>query len=227
MSAEHREAWELLPWLVNGRLSELDARRVESHLRSCDQCREEHDGQRRIYKAMAAASTAVERMPVAGLGKLRIRIDESRPNDAVAQGDIEPMLAAPSRRVVVRRFNRAAAAVAAVAVTLVGMLVVQQRAPSARLSEPAAYYTVTTPVLHAPRAAIRAVFTANITLADLQALLDDAHVKIVYGPTEAGVYTLATTGSQSVAAALKRLRGEQAVRFAEDLGESPSEVRSP
>jgi len=82
---------------------------------------------------------------------------------------------------------------------------------------PANYYTVTTPAPQAANAAIRAVFTPTVTLSELQALLDDAHLKIVSGPTEAGVYSLAVAGSPSVDWSLQRLRGHDVVRFAESV----------
>ncbi len=53
------------------------------------------------------------------------------------------------------------------------------------------YYTVTTPIPRAPNEVIRAVFSPHITLVELQAILDEAQLRIVSGPTEAGVYSLA------------------------------------
>jgi hypothetical protein len=82
---------------------------------------------------------------------------------------------------------------------------------------PANYYTVTNPAPQAANTAIRAVFAPTVTLSELQELLDDAHVKIVSGPTEAGVYSLAMSASPSVDWSLQRLRGHEAVRFAESV----------
>ena len=53
-AAEHRDIWELLPWLVNGRLGKADCRRVEAHLRDCSACREECLAQRQIYGVISA-----------------------------------------------------------------------------------------------------------------------------------------------------------------------------
>src|ERR1700681_4920088 len=86
-TAEHREIWELLPWLVNGRLSESDCRRAEAHLRLCSACRDEHAAQRQICQVIAS-DTAVEQMPMAGLNKLRQRIEKTKsagsPSDRAA-----------------------------------------------------------------------------------------------------------------------------------------------
>jgi len=73
-----------------------------------------------------------------------------------------------------------------------------------------------------PHEAIRAVFAPDVTLVQLEAVLDDARLRIVAGPSEAGVYSLAQTGEHgSVAEALTRLRGHTEVRFAESTEIAP------
>ena len=62
------------------------------------------------------------------------------------------------------------------------------------------------------------MFAPQITLAQLQTLLDDSHLKIVAGPSEAGVYSLASTQGRPVGESLNRLRQNPAVRFAEATG---------
>jgi hypothetical protein len=81
--------------------------------------------------------------------------------------------------------------------------------------EAARYFTVTAPAERHPRAVIRAVFSDSTTLADLHRMLADAHLRIVDGPTEAGVYSLAMSGAQSTDWSLQRLRSHDTVRFAE------------
>ena len=53
---------------------------------------------------------------------------------------------------------------------------------------------------------IRAVFSPTITLDQLQAILDEAQLKIVSGPTEAGVYSLASSSDLTVRSSLAALR---------------------
>ncbi|MEA3197038.1 MAG: hypothetical protein QOF32_1090, partial [Gammaproteobacteria bacterium] len=72
-----------------------------------------------------------------------------------------------------------------------------------------------TPRVHAPGEVIRAVFSPTITLVELQAILDEAQLRIVSGPTEAGVYSLAANSSRPVISSLALLRGHTKVRFAE------------
>jgi hypothetical protein len=58
---------------------------------------------------------------------------------------------------------------------------------------------------------------------ELQKILDEAQLKIVSGPSEAGVYSLASSSSLTVRASLGLLREHQTVRFAEaTLPESES-----
>jgi hypothetical protein len=64
---------------------------------------------------------------------------------------------------------------------------------------------------------IRAVFAPTITLVELQAILDEAQLRIISGPTEAGVYSLAANSGQPVSTSLALLRGHPKVRFAESI----------
>ena len=90
-----------------------------------------------------------------------------------------------------------------------------------------AYYTVTAAAVPQAGAVIRAVFAPTVTLSELQSLLDDAHLRIVSGPTEAGVYSLAMSGPQSVDWSLHKLRGHDTVRFAESIGPVSGPVPPP
>jgi len=205
-TAEHREVWELLPWHINGRLSEPDRRRVEAHLHACDACRGECAAQRQIYRVIAA-DTAVEQMPMAGLNKLRQRIERT---EIAASTD-----AVPERTRPVARWRPRAAAIAASAVAVAVSIPAALHWQAHRAG---VYYTVTTAAAPQGGAVIRAVFAPTLTLSELQSVLDDAHLKIVSGPTEAGVYSLAMSGPQSIDWSLRTLRGHGTVRFAEPIG---------
>jgi anti-sigma factor RsiW len=217
-AAEHQDIWELLPWLVNGRLSDADCRRVESHLQVCGACRDECLAQRQIYRVVSA-DTAVEQMPMAGLNKLRQRIEST---ERAISADAPPDQASPAPRRATparsRRPRTAAVAASVLAISAALGIPAALRWNQARHDGSAAYYTVTTPALERPGAVIRAVFAPTATLSELQSVLDDAHLKIVSGPTEAGVYSLAMTGPQATDWSLRRLRGHDTVRFAEALG---------
>jgi hypothetical protein len=176
--------------------------------------------QRQIYQVIAADST-VEQMPMAGLNKLRQRIERTA---VAATVEAPPQAARPAagRR---RRAAAIAASLAAVAaaVGIPATLHWQAQRPGAA----PAYYTVTAAAVPQAGAVIRAVFAPTVTLSELQSLLDDAHLSIVSGPTEAGVYSLAMSGPQSIDWSLHKLRGHDTVRFAESIGPGSGAVPPP
>jgi anti-sigma factor RsiW len=212
-AAEHQDIGEMLPWFVNGRLSEADRQRVDAHLRVCEACRDELAAQNRIYSLMAV-DAGVERMPMAGLNRLRRRIESQEDaGPAAAAGEAARSGASAGSNLRQRR----GAIAASIAMTAVGALAALLWNQHERRIAPANYYTVTTTAPQPANTAIRAVFAPTVTLSELQELLDDAHLKIVAGPTEAGVYSLAMSGSPSVDWSLQRLRGNEVVRFAESV----------
>ena len=79
------------------------------------------------------------------------------------------------------------------------------------------YHTVTSPVPRAQGEVIRAVFSPTITLVEVQAILGEAGLRIVSGPTEAGVYSLAANSRRSVSSSLEILRANAKIRFAESI----------
>ncbi len=65
----HRETRDLIPWWVNGRLTGEEARRVESHLAQCAECRADVDVEHRVRAAVRQKSP-VEYAPQVSLQKL-------------------------------------------------------------------------------------------------------------------------------------------------------------
>jgi anti-sigma factor RsiW len=215
-TTEHQHAWELLPWIVNGSLTDADRVGVEAHLRGCEACRGELAAQRRLY-AMMAADRGVEKLPTPGLLRLRQRMDALEAQRPLAEG---PKSRAPRELRPWRRPGALAAAAAAVGVLAIGATLLWEG--SAQHGGRSDYYTVTSASPQPPGVVIRAVFAPQITLAELQAFLDDAGLKIIAGPSEAGVYSLAVTSSHPVEWSLARLRAHDAVRFAEAVGTAPA-----
>ena len=216
-SALHDDIWESLPWLVNGTLSAADRQRAGAHLQTCDACREEFAAQQQIHQAMAADDGALQ-MPAAGLQRLRTRIDAlgSVAAAAVAEAATAPATLA-ARQVCGRRRQRAKLPTAVAAAVLLSVIAsalwIQAQQRSA-----VDYYTVTSAAALPHGAVIRAVFATTLTLSEVQSVLAKAQLTIVAGPTEAGVYSLAMTTSESPDWSLQRLRKENAVRFAERIG---------
>lgn len=217
-SALHRETWDGLPWHANGRLGERERRRADSHLQTCADCRTELAAQRQLYQIMSA-DRCVEQLPAAGLQRLRQRLAaHDRP---MTTGDA--VQAVRARPFTWQRVMAASVAVMAVALSVVAGVLISQAQRGASTSD---YYTVTNPAPRLPEGAIRAVFTATITLSELQTVLDDAHLKITSGPTEAGVYSLSPTSSEPAGWSLQRLRRQPAVRFAESIASVPAETNA-
>lgn len=217
-SAEHPEVWNLIPWYVTARLTESDSHRVEAHLRTCAACRAETAEQRQIHVIMAA-DVPLEQLPTAGLRRLQLRIAEQSSTTVPAHA--QPRSAGRQPRWT--SVMAASVAVMAVALSIVaGVLWSQNQQRGA-----ADYYTLSTATPHAPNEVIRAVFASTITLSELQGVLDDAHLSIVSGPTEAGVYALANSGTQPTEWSLQRLRRQPMVRFAEATTTAASAAKSP
>ncbi len=223
-ASEHAEINELLSWYVNGTLEIRDRERLERHLAACALCREDLAFERTLAAGLASAP-AVEYMPAPSLRRLHERLDALAADSATgpAMPEAEPQAqapaagmvqAAPARIPPARYASRGllAASLAAVALALTYWVVGHlEGAPSPR----ADYRTVTMNAPRAPRSVIRAVFAPNLSVGELQHMLDEAGLRIVAGPTEAGVYSLAATSSRPVSESLAMLREHEAVRFAE------------
>ena len=216
-----QEISALLPWYVNDTIGEQDRQRVDAHLILCASCRDDLARERLICRSMTV-ETAVEHMPAASLKRLQARLD----GVTDPQADAAPQAVAPTQvsSAQPRRsaaWQAAMAASIAVAVVALSLLAADRWLQfRARTSAPS-YYTVTTSVARAPGEVIRAVFSPTITLAELQAVLDESQLRIVSGPTEAGVYSLATKSGRPVSSSLALLRGNSNVRFAESTQPSP------
>jgi hypothetical protein len=179
----HRRAWELLPWVVNGRASAAQRREVEAHLAACEDCRREWAQQQALQAAIAAGpapSGGVE----AGLDRLWMRLDLGADEAPKRERERErgrrerPRAAAPVR------WLAAALVVESVALAALGVaLLLRPAAPPAYLTLGAA------PA--AGDATIRIVPAQSLRLDDLQRLLHALRLQVVAGPNSVGAYDLA------------------------------------
>jgi len=219
-SAEHLEVSALLPWYVNETLEEAARQRLEAHVGNCTTCREDLAAQQRICEAIAA-EPALDYMPVASLKRLQARLD--------AQGESSAAPPAPPQLQTAYRMpwrGWMAASMAALAVSVAVFVGDRWAQVEARLTQPK-YRTVTSSAPRPQGEVIRAVFSPTITLVELQTILDEAQLRIVSGPTEAGVYSLASNATLSVHASLALLRQHSTVRFAEGTVPEPESGNSP
>jgi hypothetical protein len=217
-SAEHHEVSALLPWYVNQTLEERQRQRVDAHVAVCANCLEDLAAQQRICAAIEA-QPALDYMPVASLKRLQARLD--------AQAESAATLAPPpqaTHRLPWRGWMAASIAVMAVAVAI--LAADRWTQVDARLTQPN-YRTVTNSAPRPQGEVIRAVFSPTVTLVELQTILDEAQLRIVSGPTEAGVYSLASNSTLTVRASLALLRQHSSVRFAEGSLPEPESGSSP
>jgi Putative zinc-finger len=207
---EHAEIVALIPWYVNATLRDEDRLRLDAHLGLCAACREELSLERRVHAGITA-EPGIEYMPAASLKRLQSRLDAEQSMittmDATAPRSPRRRGAMPWQGLMA-----ASIAVTALAVSLLAAdRWMQYRAQGAAPN----FYTVTDSLPRARDEAIRAVFAPTLTLVELQAMLDEAQLRIISGPSEAGVYSLAAQSPRPVSESLSLLRQHSTVRFAE------------
>jgi hypothetical protein len=207
-ASEHEEIAALIPWYANETLADGARAKVEEHVLLCTACREDLALEQRIRAGMSVEGT-VEFMPAASLNRFRSMLDEEGID--AAQGVLVP---APPRA---RHWQWLAAASFAGALATAGLLAAGHWLPNPGNRGAPLYRTVTDGTPHARDEVVRAVFTPTITLVELQALLDEAQLRIISGPTEAGVYSLAAKSTLPISTSLALLRQHHTVRFAESV----------
>lgn len=219
-SRDHRQVWEMIPWVVNGTASGEQRQQVELHALHCEDCGRELRFQRSLQVAMASAP-APKLDAQASLRRFQGLLDgETGAGSAGARmseggrGHPQPL---PRRSYT--RALLAAVLIEAVALAALGNAWWLQL--RARSSE-GAYQVLSAAPVAAPTATIRVVLAPAITAGDLQSLLLNAGLQIVGGPSDAGVYSLGPRVSQDpagVRAALEMLRANAQVRFAEPVSD--------
>ena len=217
------EAARLLPWYVAGRLSAADLERVSSHLQRCAICRNDLAHERTV-QGLLKADTRIEYAPQAGLAKILSRIDEfGREAPAVAS-------TAASSRATWRRFGPVQWLTAAVLVQALalGWLGASLRDRPGSAAHAPQYQTLSAePVAPLPGAHIRVVFAPAMTLSELKSLLASKSLTIIRGPSDAGAYTLASTGvlPDGVEPVVTALRTDARVLFVEAAVNDAAAVR--
>jgi hypothetical protein len=223
----HDEAFELIPWLVNGRLSSEERDRLERHLVHCGECRREVESQQRLRLAVRRDESNIEYAPHASFQKLWHRIEE-RPQGEATDAGIDAA-AGRARHLpsehgqgwnLRRRWMMAAGTVLAMGLGLLAATQWHVSSP-ARVPE---YRTASTPPAEPDRdGQIRVVFAPNVTVDELTRIVSETRLTIVGGPSDSGVYTLAVQSGQGtrVADAIARLRSDPRVRFAEPVVAGP------
>ena len=208
-SVPHEQAMELLPWLINDSLNRDERATVLAHSQSCVICRRE-------MKALEDLRDSIQRLfGTVSIPTLDMRIINSRIDKHISMQN-------RGRRVVTwlgELFRSPWRTAYAAQTVLLIVLAAALLWPATRDTE---YTTLTqTPDLAAGHY-VRAVFSPDLTHSGINDLLEDLQLRIVAGPSDRGVYTLATENSNAVEErddALELLSQNQGVLFAQPVNQ--------
>jgi anti-sigma factor RsiW len=210
----HAEAWNLLPWLANGRIQPSDREWVEAHVHACAECRAELEAQRQVSSQMlsahespAAAITDEQR----SFDKLWARIEAAETATPALTGTHGGATVARGNPRTLRtvRWLAAAVIVQGFGLALFGVNALREGdAPAA-----GDFRTVSTvePV-RADAPAVRVVFAPGATIENINTLLEHQGLSIVSGPGLSGNFTAALSAdavasgasAESVAAVISK-----------------------
>ena len=190
-TGEHREAQELLPWFVTGRLDADEHARVAAHVEGCAACQADARFQQRLEAEVARLPVDVE----AGWARMRLTVE------AEAVG--------PARRVLRLAEGRAAWVgwgLAASLALVVGATLLPPKSDGA--------YHALGAAPAAPAGNVLVIFRPDVTEADMRGVLKAVHARLVDGPTAADAWVLAVPATER-AATLATLKARREVVLAE------------
>src|SRR5436305_13648846 len=149
----HQRVWELLPWYVNGTLSDQDRVRVEDHAAGCRRCQDEVESCRRTAAAIKGLGGVAPSPHPVQLQRMLARIDEAERHEWKERREEAAAVrfGAPLRALIAatpRPLRGALLAQVAVIVLLVGVLVWGELHSGARVTgsaPPASYQTLSDP----------------------------------------------------------------------------------
>jgi hypothetical protein len=221
----HDRAWELLPWIVNGRLVREEEPWIARHLDECAACRREIEVQSDIRSALVGEAR-VEYTPQASFQKLVARIEEidhASPHDPISSGPAavsavlrrKPAVAPASRlpRWLVYTLAVQCAAVTAIAIFVGWGATERFLAPN--------YQTLSAREPAAPAGGnLHVVLAPTVTVTEFQSLLELMHAQVLAGPSAAHVWTLVVpyaADSAEFAALIRNLRSNPRIAFVEPV----------
>jgi len=206
-SLPHEDAMEMLPWLINDSLPGDERAAVLDHAQSCVMCRREMKSLEDLRDSVNRLSCPVP-IPDPDMRNINARIDKLIDRQNWARRSISwisEFFASPWR-----------AAYVAQSMLLV-VLAAALLWPATRDTE----YTMLTQASDLVDGYyVRVVFSPDLAQSDLKELLDELELRIVAGPSDRGVYTLATENSFVITerdAALASLSKNRSVLFAQPV----------
>jgi hypothetical protein len=213
LTPSHHQAWEAIPWIINGSASEAQTRATREHLRQCADCREALAFEQHLRDALSRPQADIGDA-AQGWRDLSVRLDNSPTRSRHLHAPM-PERARASAGVAVRWL---AAAVVVEALALGAIVTTSWSNRTAEYG--GTYRTLSQPAVARSAPTIRVVLAPGMTLEQLRELLMSAHLQVVAGPGEAGVWSLAPAENATTVAteaALHELRGSPQVRFAEPI----------
>jgi hypothetical protein len=198
---------EMLPWLINDSLLSDERAAVLDHAQSCVMCRREMKSLQDLRDSINILFSPVP-IPVPDMRNINARIDKLINRQNWARRSIlwiGEFFASPWRAVYVAQSV---------------LLVVLAAALLWPATSDTEYTTLTQASDLADGHYVRVVFSPDLTHSDLKELLDELELSIVAGPSDRGVYTLATENLIVVEerdAALASLLKNRSVLFAQPV----------
>ena len=232
-TCSHSDAWLMLPWLANGRLSGPERTRIEEHVRECAQCTREVALQRQLCEVLTEPER-VTYAPGPSFRKLMDRVDGREPVELAPPMPM-PVAALPRPprvRALTARGSTAwrppGLAWAASFLLVVGFAGLS--VTTYRWSQPR-YATHT--LQHAPPRVLHIAFVPSLSISEAGDALRGAGARVVEGPDAMGIVGVApeTTstdsagGSAELRALATRLRADARVRWIEPIaGAAPADA---
>jgi len=216
----------MIPWLVNGSLPSEPDPAVGEHIESCPQCQQDYEEQLRVCEAMRAEGPLVFAAE-SSYQKLLARIENAEAGGAEAPTPAPRTESQDLRRPRPMRQFRATPPVvrwlaAAVILQAFALGLGAWAWQSSSADSAARYRTLssTQPSYDSgPR--VRVLFRTQLSVGDLQTVLQGAGAHIIDGPADGNVYTLGFAKPPGSRAALEKritdLRANPAVLFAEPV----------
>jgi hypothetical protein len=199
---DHNRVFEVLPWLVNGTLTDPELSAVEAHVRDCVTCRIAVREQKRLQTTIRQQPTVPLSADQAFDELMRnVESRRGRPNRSPWLGGLR---------------DRTSVAVAAgLIVAVIGALGFLTR--SSNIGERAEYATLSYDA-RGNAARIDVIFASWVTENDMRELLNEIGATIVGGPSDLGRYTIQLNDDDltddDVSKLVERLGDDERVRFA-------------
>ena len=220
----HQAVQELLPWYATSQLAPEDGERVQQHLQTCAQCRQELQWEHGV-RAEATATAGelpegvnMERalarlLPALGpqeQGDPPIATTDAIANSSATAFDVAPARMPWWRKPAANQPSWLRWAVAVQAVLIVGLLALFAQPQQ----EPAAYHVLGSGISAGGNLVV--MFQPNTSERELRRILQAQGARVVDGPTVTDAYLL-NVPAATRDHALQALRAEAAVKLAEPL----------